>query len=229
MFRRIMLVLSVALVALVPTALFAGSAQAAPQAAVGGGTAIVFGGKAACTMTAVGRDRSGTLVGLSAAHCAKGGHTITAQNRRSVGVIGRVALISRAGDYAVIRLDPSRVRAVRSVGQARITGIGAMPAFGTTVCKMGRTTGFTCGPVLDAGRPLSTGYVCAGPGDSGAPVLHGTRLVGMLNGGEIIGGVAIACPFAGFPVHSPMVATRITSILAALNRHGQIGAGFRPI
>lgn len=228
--RRASVALMVALLALVSVGLVAGKAEAAPKAAVGGGTAIVFGGKYGCTMTAVGYDRGGRLVGLTAAHCAKGGHyNVSLRNNRAAGVIGRVSVLSKGGDFAAVTLDRSKVRPVRSVGPARIVGVARFPAFGVNVCKMGATTGFTCGPVLQDGQARSTGYVCAASGDSGAPVLRGNRVVGMLNGGQYVGGVAIQCPFGGFPIHSPMVATKMTAILASLNRHGRVGAGFRVI
>ncbi|GAC56925.1 peptidase S1 family protein [Gordonia hirsuta DSM 44140 = NBRC 16056] len=228
--RRTVLVLLIAVLAVMSLGLATGSAQAAPKVNVGGGTAIVLGGKYQCTMTAVGRDRSGGLVGLTAAHCAQGGnYNVSVRGKRAAGIIGRVTLLSKGGDFAVVALDAAKVRPVRSVGQARISSVGRVPSFGTNVCKMGATTGFTCGPMLQEGSVRTTSYVCAAAGDSGGPVLHGSRLVGMLNGGQRIGGVALQCPIAGFPIFSPMVATKISDILAVLHQYGRAGAGFRPI
>ncbi|MFT3661053.1 MAG: S1 family peptidase [Gordonia sp. (in: high G+C Gram-positive bacteria)] len=228
--RRALAALIVVLTALVPMHLAAGHADAAPRATVGGGSAIVLGGKYTCTMTTVGRDRGGRLLGLTAAHCTQGGsYTVALRNNRSAGVIGRVSALNRNSDIALVTLNPTRVRPVRSVGRARIDGVGRFPGFGADVCKLGATTGFTCGPVLQGGRSVSTGYVCAAPGDSGAPVLHGGRVVGMLNGGQEVGGKAYPCPGGGSLLFSPMVATDMTGLLASLNRYGRVGAGFRPI
>ncbi|UQE73748.1 S1 family peptidase [Gordonia sp. PP30] len=229
LFRRALVGLILTLLTLVPGALVAAKAEAAPKAVVGGGTAIVLGGKAACTMTAVGRDRTGQLVGLTAGHCGKPGDLVYAERQRSAGNIGRVALTSSKYDAAVIALDANRVRPVRTVGGATIRGVGRMPGFGANVCKQGRTTGFTCGPVLDANGLQSSSYVCGNSGDSGAPVLQGNRVVGMLNGRQYVLGVAIHCVNPAFPVFTPMVATNMTDIVASLNRYGKIGAGFRPI
>lgn len=227
-FRRALLALSVVLLALVPAGLVAGAAEAAPKVPVGGGSAITLGGNGGCTMTTVGRDRGGNLLGLTAAHCGKVGALVTAPRHRNAA-IGRVVLRSTGGDYAVISLDANRVRPVRAVGKARISGVGRFPDPGAIVCKMGRTTGFTCGPVLAESKYLATSYVCSNYGDSGGPILSGTRLVGMLNGGQRVAGVHLPCADAAVPIHTPMIATKMTDILSALNRYGRVGAGFRPI
>lgn len=228
-FRRVLLTLVVALLAVVPGALLAGEVQAAPKAAVGGGTAIIVGGNGACTMTAVGRDRTGRLVGLTAAHCGRPGATVRAERQRGAGVLGHIARINTKYDTAVVALDPARVRPVRTVGQTTITRVGSLPGPGAIVCKQGRSTGRTCGPLLAEYRYQSTSYVCGTNGDSGAPVVSGSRLVAMQNGRERIAGVSVSCPNPGFPVHTPMVATTMTDILGSLNRAGGLGAGFRPL
>lgn len=226
--RRALVVLSITALALVPTAPFVGVADAA-RAPIGGGSGIVIDGRYGCTMTAVGRDRTGALVGLTAAHCGRIGSAITSERHRGAGVIGRIVLRHKAGDYAVVRLDPNRVQPVRRVGGAYIAGVGAMPEFGATVCKQGRTTGHTCGPVLLKESYLSSSYVCANHGDSGGPIMSGNRVVGMLNGGQEIAGVALPCHHPAFPVFTPMIATSMVDILSDLNRRGQAGAGFRTI
>lgn len=227
--RRSLPVLGLALLLLMTSVVAAAPAQAAPRAAVGGGTAIVLGGKAACTMTAVGRDNAGRLVGLTAAHCGDPGQLVVAERQPRAGTIGRVVLVNTKYDAAVIALDPARVQPVRSVGNASIARVGRMPGPGANVCKMGRTTGFTCGPVLAVSKIHSSSYVCGNSGDSGAPVLQGNRLVGMLNGRQIVLGVAVHCVSPAVPIFTPMVATDMSDIVASLTRNGGIGAGFRPV
>ena len=203
-----------------------GKAEAAPRVAVGGGSGIVIDGRSLCTMTTVGRDRSGNLVGLTAAHCGKVGSTIRSERRRNAGVIGRIVLRNTKLDAAVIALNPAVVQPVRQVGEARITAVGRFPS-GGNVCKSGRTTGFTCGPVLAVDSNSSISYVCANHGDSGGPVIKGNRVVAMLNGGAV--NIDLPCYNPAIPVFNPMFATKMTDIVASLNRYGRAGAGFRPI
>lgn len=209
------------------------TAQAAPRAAVGGGSAIVIDKKYACTMTTVGLDRTGRLIGLTAGHCVKVGSQIWLEHNMGAGVIGRVVQKSKAGDYGVVALDAGRVNATRVAGGATIRAVGAFPAAGATVCKAGRTTGYSCGPVLDVDGASTISYVCANEGDSGGPIVTGGRVVGMLNGGLILGVPpirgAIGCIDKALPIYSPMIATKMTAIVADLNSIGRYGAGFRPI
>lgn len=228
--RRTVLALCVSVLTAL-TLLPAATAEAAVHAPVGGGTAIIVDGKAACTMTAVGRDRYGNLVGLTAAHCGKVGAWVAAERHSRAGVIGQIALANSKVDVAVISLYPERVRAQRTVGRATIRSVGRFPAAGSTVCKNGRTTGFTCGPVLYETPTRSSSYVCGNAGDSGGPVLQGTRVVAMLNGRQKIPGTdfALHCETPALPLHTPMVATKMSFIVAELTRHGRVGADFRPI
>lgn len=209
-------------------------ADAAPRADVGGGSAIVVNGEAACTMTTVGRDGSGSLMGLTAGHCGEIGARVTLERNRGAGEIGRFVAVNERADYAVIRLDATKVNPVRRVGPATISGVAKLPTPFNNVCKSGRTTGFTCGPVLHVNRAESISYVCAAPGDSGGPIVAGNRIVGMLNGGLIFdlpggAGLVIECRNPNFPIFSPMVATSFTDIQREINRIGGPGAGFRPI
>lgn len=228
--RRVTLALAATVLALAPMAL-APAADAAPTAAVGGGTGIVIDGRALCSMTAVGRDSAGRLVGLTAGHCGGLGSRVTLEKRRGAGQVGRIVTSSAKYDFAVIALDASRVHGVRSVGKARIAGVARYPRPYTTVCKAGRTTGFSCGPTLQFNGRYAYSYVCSAPGDSGGPVILGNRLVGMLNGGLRIAGpgTSIPCNDPAVPLHTPMVATKMTDILRVLNRAGATGSGFRTI
>lgn len=215
-------------VALLPSA----PADAATRATVGGGSGIVVAGNALCTMTAVGHDRGGRLVGLTAAHCGGIGNTIRAERNIKAGVIGTIVTRSESLDVAVIALNSSRVKAVRQVGKARISRVGTYPKPFSNVCKAGRTTGFTCGPTLVQDGDVALNYVCADHGDSGGPIIVAGRLVGMLNGAMRIAGAgtpSIPCVDPAFPFYSPMIATKMTDILRPLNRTSKIGAGFRPI
>ncbi|ALG85260.1 S1 family peptidase [Gordonia phthalatica] len=228
-FRRALLAIGAAAIALSPAAV----ATAAPAATVGGGSGIVVNSKSLCTVTTVGHDRGGRLVALTAGHCGNLGDSIRLERNRSAGVVGRIVTKSKTWDVAVVQLDSSRVRGVRSVGKARINGVGTYPAPLNDVCKSGRTTGFSCGPTLLLDGPVAINYVCAAPGDSGGPIIKNGRVVGMLNAIMRVAGPgtpAIECISPAFPVYSPMVATKMTDILKVLkSAPNAVGSGFRTL
>ncbi|MGB6040478.1 MAG: S1 family peptidase [Gordonia sp. (in: high G+C Gram-positive bacteria)] len=227
--RRTLFAVGAAAMLLSPAAVSV--ANAAPTTAVGGGSGIVISGKYLCTMTTVGHDRSGNLVGLTAGHCGNLGSPISLERNRGAGTIGRIVTKSKSWDVAVIRLDSSRVRPVRSVGPARISRVGTYPQPFSNVCKSGRTTGYTCGPTLVSEGATAFNYVCAAPGDSGGPIISNGRVVGMLNGALTIAGpgTSIECVHPALPIYTPMVATKMTDIVKVLNRTTAVGSGFRPV
>ncbi|MFB7470656.1 trypsin-like peptidase domain-containing protein [Kitasatospora sp. NPDC056184] len=216
---------------------------------VGGGTGIIFRLNPTpeaptswylCTLTAVGRDAAGNLVGLTNAHClidAQGTKLVGEQIYRDTspagtalapadvnasrpdletGAIGTVTYVSTPNnllstgpkglDYAVIKLDESRVAPTATVGSVTITSIGAPPANGTRMCKQGHRTGLTCGIKLGTNGIWFTHLVFTNSGDSGSPVVDGQTLVGNAFGAQ----------------HS----SPILSIIDEMNAVGGVGAGF---
>ena len=87
-------------------------------------------------------------------------------------------------DYAVIRFDRAKVTPTSNVNGFVIDGLGPDPAFGDIACKLGRTTGYSCGVTWGPGKDPGTivNQVCGQPGDSGAPVTVNNKLVGMIHG-----------------------------------------------
>ncbi|WP_231387239.1 S1 family peptidase [Nocardia sp. BMG111209] len=216
----------------------AGTAAADGPAVVGGGSGVFVeqlddpNSIGACTVTAVGFDADNRLVGLTAGHCGEVGARILAEESVHSGVIGVIANKSAGGDWGVIQFDPGRVAPTRQVAQSVINGVGAPPRVGDIACKNGRTTGYTCGLVWESNPVFFRSQVCANHGDSGAPVLLGDRLVGMVIGAADVdaGPVSVELPMcegAGDLVHEPEVATTISAVLADINAHGGVGAGFR--
>ncbi|ONM49049.1 S1 family peptidase [Nocardia donostiensis] len=199
----------------------AGAAEAAPGAPViGGGSGIVIDDMFECTLTTVGHDAAGRLVGLTAGHCGDAGSQVYAEADRGYGPVGEFVYSNPRLDYAVIQFAPGRITPVNRVGNVTITGLGAPAQFPMIVCKEGRTTGNTCGiswgDVLDT-KMETWAQMCVVEGDSGAPVVVGSTLVGMVNAY-----LAIAC-------FGPEVGTNMSSIMDDLNARGSTGAGFRPI
>ncbi|WP_067897318.1 S1 family peptidase [Nocardia vaccinii] len=221
----------------------AGHAHAAPPAVIGGGSGIVLetddsGKQALCTLTAIGHDHAGRLVGITAGHCAPSGTAVLAEKFPESGVIGHVARVDPRydpnkdridHDWEIIEFDPARVNPVRQVGATVINGIGVPPVPGQIICKNGRSTGFTCGAVLDSDAQGFIHYACVDKGDSGGPVLLGDRLVGMINHFEIAfkNSELYRCRDPQNPIHSPMDSLQINYALADINRStNAVGAGF---
>ena len=233
---RILVALAGVLAVLMPAGLVASPAQAAPGYAVGPGTAIVVDGSAACTLAVAGYDKAGRLIGLTAGHCGNVGSKVALESRRS-GVVGMIVVKNKQVDYSVINFNKAAVRPVRTVGRATVTGIGQHPAAGQRVCKSGRTTGYSCGRVMEnSARSYETlNYVCAAPGDSGGPVIANGKLVGILTGGAGVAipftnaGLIVECMHPAIPIYSPMIATKVSVVLDQLNYYRTYGAGFRPV
>ncbi|MEV6770193.1 S1 family peptidase [Nocardia sp. NPDC051030] len=207
-----------------------GAAEAEPVAVLGGSSGIVLGDTTACSLTAIGYDAAGRLVGLTAGHCAAAGTPVSAERARDIGTIGTVDFSDggRGLDYAVIAFDSAKVAPVRTVGETTIAGFGPAPGPGATVCASGRSSGFDCGVVWGTQGDRILSQSCSIPGDSGGPVTMGDQLVGMNQGRINPFGVAVPCVAAAFPIHSPEYFRSIDQILRAIDAAGGVGAGFRP-
>ncbi|MBA4023264.1 MAG: peptidase [Gordonia sp.] len=237
--KRLLAVVSGLIAVICMSGLAAGSANAAPRVTLGGGAGIIINNSSVCTLTAIGHDSAGRLVGLTAAHCAETGDAIRAEKAAGAGVIGQVTSSNKYWDYAVIRFDPAKVEPQRNYRGLTLGGFGPQPAFGQNACKAGRTTGTNCGVVwgTDPESPTFTlNQSCSNHGDSGAPVVVDNKLVGLLNGGRIfknIGGTGlnfdIECNDPGNPVHVPTLSTGIGYIMKDLNGQNIVGSGFRLI
>ena len=126
MLKRISLIFAVS--ALVAAMLGIGTATAAPpRTAMGGGSGIVIDDLYQCTLTTIGYDSAGRLVGITAGHCGEAGATVVSEADPAAGVVGEFAVSNSDYDYAVIRFDPAKVAPVDTVGQVTIDSIG-MPA-----------------------------------------------------------------------------------------------------
>lgn len=196
-----------------------GASAAASPAPLGGGSGIIVGDEALCTLTAIGHDNANRLVGITAGHCGEPGYSIVPEHRQDLGTVGQIVGKNKGLDYAVIQFDPAKVNPVNQIGNVKITRVGAPAVFPDVVCKQGLRTGNTCGVVW--GDLLQTNetwtQMCVIEGDSGSPVVLGTTLVGMVNA------------YMGVACLGPELGTNIDVIMADINAHGGVGAGFRPI
>jgi hypothetical protein len=237
--RRLLAIVTGLIALIGVSGMTATTANAAPPVGLGGGAGIVIADNAVCTLTTIGYDGAGRLVGLTAGHCGGSGSTVKAEKAMGSGVLGVIRQSNRTWDYAVIEFDKSKVTPQRNYRGLTISGPGPRPAFGQTACKAGRTTGTTCGIVWgnDPQVPTFTlSQVCSNHGDSGAPIVVGDKVVGLLNGGRIIqnlGGtgldIDVPCTDPNFPIHNPTISTPMTSIVADLNGRSTVGSGFRAV
>ncbi|ADG98511.1 putative peptidase S1 family protein [Segniliparus rotundus DSM 44985] len=166
---------------------FAPLATAAPaddRVPLGGGSPIIVVGreKLACTLTAIGHDADGNIVGLTAGHCGDLKDSVISEVAQEAGSLGIVAKKRSDPDIAVIQFNPNRVIPTATTGNLKITGLSReLPPPQSWVCKLGRTTGWACGPLVKTSKNKHISSMCVAKGDSGAPVVIGGTLVGMLN------------------------------------------------
>ena len=212
-------------------------APAVAQAAVpvGGGTPVLVGGIAGCTITAAGHDATGAPVAFTAAHCSDAvGTPVVLHDNEGAGVIGNVATRNEILDYSVIRLNPGVAFPVRQPG---VTGRAPAPEFGDVVCKDGLSTGHTCGISWQREGNRFWSHACAGYGDSGGPITRDGRLVGLLSGGHMppaagpagsAGGVLPSClhPVQS-PIFLPALGYSFDAIVADATDRNWPGRGFR--
>lgn len=208
-----------------PISTATGLAAADSPALLGGGAGIIVNGTY-CTLTTIGHDNTGELVGLTASTCGGPGSSVDIEG--GPGGVGTVVTVDDNLDYAVIKFAPAKVTPTASFAGFAINGIGQDPnAFGQPVCTQGGATGFGCGAFKFGGpRP---GIVAANvpawqPGDDGAPVTVDGQLVGMTRKGST---TAILGPIPEMSTHISF--TLFSAILNDVNAKGGPGAGFTPI
>ncbi|MHA7666450.1 S1 family peptidase [Mycolicibacterium sp. HS_4_1] len=196
---------------------------------LGGGSGIVVDGDTFCTLTTIGHDNRGKLVGFTSAHCGGPGHEVAAEGAENRGNLGVMVAGSQPLDYAVIEFDPAKVQPLNNVNGFQIDGIGPDPAFGQVACKLGRTTGYTCGVTWGPGQDPGTivDQVCGQPGDSGAPVTVDNKLVGMIHGA--FSDDLPTCVVKYVPLHTPAVTVSINAVISDLDAKNRPGAGYVPI
>jgi hypothetical protein len=196
---------------------------------LGGGAGIVINGDTMCTLTTIGSDATGALIGFTSAHCGSPGAQVSAEGAEGAGVLGTMVAGNDNLDYAVIKFDPAKVTPVANFNGFLISGIGPDPAFGEIACKQGRTTGNSCGVTWGMGQSPGTivMQVCGQPGDSGAPVTVNNQLVGMIHGA--FSDNLPTCIIKYIPLHTPAIVMSFNSALADVNNRHRPGEGFVPV
>ncbi|WP_142282170.1 S1 family peptidase [Mycobacterium sp. IEC1808] len=222
-YKAVMVAVLVALISVPATA--AGD----DRVPMGGGAGIVINGDTMCTLTTIGTDAAGELIGFTSAHCGGPGALVAAEAAQDRGPLGVMVAGNDNLDYAVIKFDPAKVAPVANYNGFVISGIGPDPTFGQVACKQGRTTGNSCGVTWGPGQDPGTivMQVCGQPGDSGAPVTVNNLLVGMIHGA--FSDNLPTCIIKYIPLHTPAVVQSFNAILADVNAKHRPGAGFAPL
>lgn len=222
---------------------FAPVASAAPTVPVGPGTGWTLktvphnGANDSCTITAVGHDNAGRLIGLTAGHCLRDPanptqqlpagqpiyKTVSPVANTQIGVSTGVQAWGGQGtvpqstlDYAVIELDPNVVipRSLSEDGTLSVTSFGTAGLF-QNICKDGIATGNTCGLINNVSTNYYKSWASMFNGDSGSPAVKAGT------------GVLVAVG-VGYDVSNPSVFiyNKIQPVLTDINAKASYGAGF---
>lgn len=153
-----------------------------------GGDAYYIGGSARCSV-----GFSTTTGFLTAGHCAAltGAGALTGSNGVSLGSWGRYSFPTN--DYAAVRTNSSWTPLAQMNNGTAVRG-SSNAATGTSVCKAGSTTGWTCGTIGAKNQTVryseGTVYgmtatnVRSAAGDSGGGFIAGNYAQGILSGGN---------------------------------------------
>jgi hypothetical protein len=200
-------------------------AAADGKTALGGGAGIVVDGSH-CTLNTIGHDKSGELVGFTAAHCGGPGARVVAESAENQGPVGTVVAVGDGLDYSVIRFDPAKVSPTANYAGFPIDGIGTDPDLDQPACTMGAATGNQCSHIVTVPGPGPGRSMLAPfqPGDAGRPVTSDDLLIGLVVDGFTVPGDTLG--------NLPLPDTQLivfSAILGDLNAKGALGAGFTPI
>ncbi len=149
-----------------------------------------------CSLGFPGTTSDGDNVLLTAGHCVEGNPDILDRNGTHIG--RGVATEFPSTDMGLMDIDDEDTGRgyvdTRKGTTVRITGSSKAPV-GTTLCKAGNTTGWTCGKISAynqtvrysgesvATRGLAKSTVCTEGGDSGGAYIAGNTAQGMTSGG----------------------------------------------
>ena len=205
--------------------LFGASLPASPPAAamviLGGGAVIVVDGNSYCTLTTIGRDRAGDVVGFTGSQCGGPGAVVAIAGTDTT--VGTVVAANNNLRYAVIKFDVPDLIPVSDYAGTVINGIGADPVAASLVCKWGPATPGICNSVWRDGWPDVPMVGRFEVGDVGAPVTMDGRLVGLVYSGNVLWRGRYNPPL------DVTYLTKFNAILEDVNAGDGPGSGFVPI
>jgi hypothetical protein len=202
------------------------TAAADEKVGLGGGAGIVVNGSN-CTLTTIGHDKTGELVGFTAGHCGGPGAPVVGEGAENHGPVGTVVAVGDGLDYGVIKFDPAKVNPTANFAGFAINGIGSDPDWHQSVCTQGAANGNNCGGVSTIQGPgprRAMGHAHFQSGDDGAPVTSNGLLIGV-----VFGGMFVPPDLQGSPPHDFTHFFLFSAIMNDVNSKGVPGAGFSPI
>lgn len=164
------------------------AAKPSLYANIRGGDAYYIGGSSRCSV-----GFSTTTGFLTAGHCAAltGGGALTGSNGAALGSWGTYRF--PGSDYASVRTNSSWTPVGQMNNGTAVRG-SSNAATGTSVCKAGSTTGWTCGTVGAKNQSvryaegtvngMTATNVRSAAGDSGGGFIAGNSAQGILSGGN---------------------------------------------
>jgi hypothetical protein len=206
------------------TGLSAPTASAGGQV-LGGGAAIIVN-DTLCTLSTIGHDNTGELVGFTAATCGGPGSPVAPAGG---GPVGSVVASDDHLDYSVVKFDPTKVTPTANIAGFAINGIGRDPDFRQPACTNGAATGAQCGIITTTPGPGPSRNMARcpfQPGDEGRPVTTDNLLIGVARDGWVTG-VDYIYPGLTPPIPESHL-TLFSAILGDVNAKGGPGAGFSP-
>jgi streptogrisin C len=169
-----------------------------PAAYLYGGQQVNMSNGFICSLGFNARTSSGAYVFVTAGHCGEGYPTFS---RNGVTLGGTRAYSFPTNDYAAVNINnPTYWNPQGAVdmynGYARLVRGYSQAAVGSSLCKSGRTTGWTCGTIQAYNQTVNYGggdivyglvrhSACVEQGDSGGSNMSGNYAQGVSSGGQL--------------------------------------------
>ena len=130
---------------------------------LGGGAGIVVHDQALCTLTAMGHDSAGRLIGFTAAQCGGPGSLVVAEGAEDHGAVGAVVAANEGMGYSVIEFDALKVKPIADYEGFGIYGIGSAATDSPGDGPAGAEPGAPEAAAAEPATPQSAAPQAAGP------------------------------------------------------------------
>ncbi|ROZ88084.1 serine protease [Gordonia sp. OPL2] len=179
---------------------------------------LPMGAEFGCTLGLAGTDADGHSIVTTARHCTSGRPGTPAYLDEQMTPSGHLVASS-----PMMTLDYAALRLRRETTVTQPVSVSAPPAVGAQVCKAGRVTGLSCGPVIEVTATTFTALIRVAWGDSGALATNTAgAAVGTVSRGRsgslpadpIAAGTTLAASMVGISPPLPTVFIRADAIAA---------------
>jgi hypothetical protein len=177
------------------------------DAALYGGQQVNMSNGYICSAGFNARTSSGASVFVTAGHCGEGYPTFS---RNGVTLGSTRGYSFPTNDYAAVNINDAAYWQPQAAvdmynGSARVVSGYSQAAVGSSLCKSGRTTGWTCGTIQAYNQTVNYGggdivyglvqhSACVEQGDSGGSNITGNSAQGVSSGGQLYqSGSSLVC------------------------------------